>query len=241
MVLFDNVFPGQRVEVRWDDGIYKGTVRYKGPVATKKGDWVGIELDRPVGDTTGMLQGRRYFQCRPNYGVFVRADRLRFVPSVRCLYDKYHRVARASYIDEHLFDTARPDVRNGPYDPVAVSQNDFSRVKSSLGDYGVAVGWDQPKYYNLRHSVSNCLPAATMLRSETAGTPFRYLSRPYHVDYWMDDDFERKPSIPKTHMPHSALRQQVRQGWHGAHYVREMTVPTGRERMKFSQWNDISP
>ena len=45
MVLFDNVFPGQRVEVRWDNGIYKGTVRYKGPVATKKGEWVGLELD----------------------------------------------------------------------------------------------------------------------------------------------------------------------------------------------------
>ena len=45
MVLFDNVCKGQRVDVRWDDGIYKGTVRYKGPVTTKNGDWVGIELD----------------------------------------------------------------------------------------------------------------------------------------------------------------------------------------------------
>lgn len=47
MVLFDNVFPGQRVEVRWNDGIYKGTVRYKGPIATKSGEWVGVALDYP--------------------------------------------------------------------------------------------------------------------------------------------------------------------------------------------------
>lgn len=54
MVLFDNVYLGQRVEVRWNDGIYKGTVQYKGPIATKNGEWVGVALDCP-GKHTGLI------------------------------------------------------------------------------------------------------------------------------------------------------------------------------------------
>jgi len=239
MVLYDNVFTGQRVEARWNDGIFKGTVRYKGPVATKKGDWVGVELDIPVGDSTGMFKGRRYFQCRPKFGVFVRSDRLRFLPSVRCLYDRYHTVSKSANIDEHLFDTARPDVKNGPYDPINISEYDVGRVKSSLGDYGRSSVWDNPKSYSLRHSVSSCLPAVTMLRPETSAASFRFCVGPYHMDYSIEDDFERKPMIPKCHMPHTALKSQVRRGWANSHYVREMTVPTGRQKMKYSLWNDV--
>ncbi|KAK3777226.1 hypothetical protein RRG08_047846 [Elysia crispata] len=229
----------ERVEVKWNNGVYKGTVRYKGPIATKRGDWVGIALDHPVGDCAGMLFGRRYFQCRPSYGVFVRADKVRFIPTVRCLYDRYRKVANCSCVDEHLFDTPSPGVKNSRYDPIAVSQYDFDRVTSAMGDY--AAPWDQAPRYNLRHSVSNHIPSASMLRASTTGSPFRYHSRPIHVDYFMDDEFESKPSVPFTHMPHSALREQVRRGWQGSHYVRQMTVPTGRELMKYSQWNDISP
>ncbi|CAL1532989.1 unnamed protein product [Lymnaea stagnalis] len=240
MVLFENVFLGQRVEVRWNDDIYQGTIRFKGTIATKKGEWVGVALDIPDGDTNGMLFGRRYFQCPPNHGIFVRADRIRFIPSIRCLYDKYHKVSNKSNVDDFLFDTPRPPIKNGPYDPINLSVYDLQRAKSSLGDYVSESIWEKPKYYSLRHSVGNLIPAATMLRGQKGLTPFRYSSSPLHVDYWKDDDFERKPSIPKTHMPHSALIQQVRRGWEGAHYVREMTVPTGKDKMKMSQWNDIS-
>ncbi|RUS69379.1 hypothetical protein EGW08_022857 [Elysia chlorotica] len=239
MVLFDNVFSGQRVEVKWNNGIYKGIVRYKGPVATKRGDWVGIALDHPgyhilftgltpstVGDCAGMLFGRRYFQCRPSYGVFVRADKVRFIRTVRCLYDRYRKISSESLVDEHLFDT--------PSDPCFVFV-----YFHTLKDYSAP--WDVAPKYSLRHSVGNRIPAATMLRAATTGSPFRYRSRPIHVDYLMDDEFENRPSVPFTHMPHSALREQVRRGWHGSHYVRQMTVPTGRELMKYSQWNDISP
>ena len=36
-----------------------------------------------VGENNGMLFGRRYFQCREKHGIFVRADKIRFIPSVR--------------------------------------------------------------------------------------------------------------------------------------------------------------
>ncbi|KAI8772407.1 CAP-Gly domain-containing linker protein 2 [Biomphalaria glabrata] len=243
MVLFENICVGQRVEVRWNAGIYRGVVKYKGTIATKKGDWVGVALDASAGDSNGMLHGRRYFQCSQDHGIFVRSDRIRFIPSIRCLYNKYHKVANNSYIDEFLFDKPTPPVKDGPHDPIHLSVKDFQRAKTSLGDYYSSSGciWEKPKVYSLRHSISSLIPAATMLRSGSSSSTFRYSSRPIHVDYWEDEEFERKPAIPKIHMPHTALRNQVRKGWEGAHYVREMTVPTGKDKMKYSQWNDISP
>lgn len=47
MVLFDNVYVGQRVEVLWNNGIYKGTVQYKGAIATRRGEWIGVVLELP--------------------------------------------------------------------------------------------------------------------------------------------------------------------------------------------------
>jgi len=67
-----------------------------------------------------------------------------------------------------------------------------------------------------------------------------YLSEPIHSEYDIDYSYISSPSIPKTHMPFSALKRQVKRGWENSHYVREMSVPTGRDSMKFSQWNDVS-
>lgn len=53
------------------------------------------------------------------------------------------------------------------------------------------------------------------------------------------DDFISSPTIAPTHMPHSLLRRQVKMGWQEAHYPRVMTVHTGRDSIKLSQWNDL--
>lgn len=38
---------------------------------------VGVELDRARGDSDGSTpDGRRLFECKPNYGLFVRVDKL---------------------------------------------------------------------------------------------------------------------------------------------------------------------
>ncbi|KAK7090215.1 uncharacterized protein [Littorina saxatilis] len=242
MVLFNNVYVGQKVEVFWGRGIFRGTVQYKGSVASKKGEWVGIALDKPVGDNNGLLFGRRYFQCRERHGVFVRADKIRFIPSVRCLYNRYHKVADGPYVEEPLFDTARPGVKDGPYDPVCMSSDALVRARSSVGDYSLSSAmWKRQTQHPLRHSISSRVPAATMLRPETSMASFRYRGMyPYHSQYNIEDDFISSPSIPKVHMPHSALVKQVQRGWSGAHYVREMSAPTGRETMKLSQWNDVT-
>ena len=62
----------------------------------------------------------------------------------------------------------------------------------------------------------------------------------YGYEDMYDDDFIERPSIPKTHMPLSALQRQVSRGWDRDHYVREMNVHDGRDLIKYRQWNDIS-
>ncbi|KAI5168788.1 hypothetical protein PAEPH01_0421 [Pancytospora epiphaga] len=55
---------------------FNGIVRYIGKVDGKSGEWVGIELDSPIGSNDGSYRGRQYFTCPPKCGVFVRTSRL---------------------------------------------------------------------------------------------------------------------------------------------------------------------
>ncbi|KAI8817169.1 dynein associated protein-domain-containing protein [Fimicolochytrium jonesii] len=54
-----------------------GIVRYAGLTAFAPGSWVGLELQEPNGKNDGSVQGKRYFDCPPNYGVFVRPSQVR--------------------------------------------------------------------------------------------------------------------------------------------------------------------
>ena len=53
------------------------TVRFIGEASFHTGTWIGVELDQAVGKNDGSVNGRRYFQCRPNHGVFVRPSDVR--------------------------------------------------------------------------------------------------------------------------------------------------------------------
>lgn len=45
MVLFHNINVGQKVEVNIGWGSIRGTVQYKGCLAGKQGEWVGVYLE----------------------------------------------------------------------------------------------------------------------------------------------------------------------------------------------------
>lgn len=56
-----------------------GTIRFVGTTSFQTGKWVGIELDEPQGKNSGVVQGKRYFECKTNHGVFVRPSQVKVI------------------------------------------------------------------------------------------------------------------------------------------------------------------
>ncbi|KAL3858247.1 hypothetical protein ACJMK2_012844, partial [Sinanodonta woodiana] len=62
-----NLKVGDRVLV---SGTKPGTLRFIGATDFAKGDWAGVELDDSMGKNDGAVAGKRYFECKPRYGLF---------------------------------------------------------------------------------------------------------------------------------------------------------------------------
>ena len=65
---------GDRVRVIGRNAIHEGTCKYFGTTLFREGYWVGVALDYPNGKNDGCVEGTRYFNCRPNYGLFARVQ-----------------------------------------------------------------------------------------------------------------------------------------------------------------------
>jgi dynactin 1 len=57
-----------------DTSLGRGVLRFYGPVANKAGKFAGVELYEPNGKNNGTVNGIKYFTCKANYGVFVKAS-----------------------------------------------------------------------------------------------------------------------------------------------------------------------
>lgn len=54
----------------------RGTVAYIGNTLFASGKWVGVILDEAKGKNDGTVQGKRYFTCEENHGIFVRQSQV---------------------------------------------------------------------------------------------------------------------------------------------------------------------
>lgn len=81
-IIRDDFSVGARVLVNND---LSGTIRYVGTTSFQTGKWVGIELDEPLGKNSGVVQGKRYFECKNSHGVFTRPAYVKVINEV-CYY-----------------------------------------------------------------------------------------------------------------------------------------------------------
>lgn len=65
---------GERVQVTGKN--LTGTVKYVGSTMFASGKWIGVELDESKGKNDGEVQGKQYFTCPPNHGIFIRQSQL---------------------------------------------------------------------------------------------------------------------------------------------------------------------
>ena len=67
--------------VRCIAGGKEGVARYVGETQFSQGQWVGIELDAPLGKNDGTVAGVKYFMAAPNHGLFVKRSLARLAPA----------------------------------------------------------------------------------------------------------------------------------------------------------------
>lgn len=72
---------GDRVIVSSSQGSKIGVLRFKGTTYFAPGEWCGIELDDPLGKNDGCVEGYRYFECAPKYGLFAQANKVTKSPA----------------------------------------------------------------------------------------------------------------------------------------------------------------
>lgn len=68
---------GSRVEIVGKD--VKGKVAFVGTTTFSAGKWFGVVLDEAKGKNNGCIQGKTYFTCPDNYGIFVRQTQLQVI------------------------------------------------------------------------------------------------------------------------------------------------------------------
>ncbi|XP_032592382.1 restin homolog isoform X1 [Drosophila grimshawi] len=74
---------GDRVIVSSGFGSRPGILRYLGETQFAPGNWCGVELDEGSGKNDGAVDGIRYFECKPRFGVFVPIAKVSLSPSTK--------------------------------------------------------------------------------------------------------------------------------------------------------------
>ena len=66
---------GDRCEV--NPGGKRGEAKFVGRIPAIAAGWfVGVQYDEPVGKNDGTCKGKRFFECPPSFGGFLRPDKV---------------------------------------------------------------------------------------------------------------------------------------------------------------------
>eukprot|EP00462_Mataza_sp_D1_P016665 CAMPEP_0175157222 /NCGR_PEP_ID=MMETSP0087-20121206/22076_1 /TAXON_ID=136419 /ORGANISM="Unknown Unknown, Strain D1" /LENGTH=349 /DNA_ID=CAMNT_0016444795 /DNA_START=146 /DNA_END=1195 /DNA_ORIENTATION=- len=105
---------GRRIKLQTNKGSREGVIRYRGAVHFAMGDFIGVELDDAVGNHNGEHNGRTYFNCGTNRGLFSRiANVLAVLPDAKPeSADSKAEISKAEKEYAPQVDTEQPDTSN---------------------------------------------------------------------------------------------------------------------------------
>ncbi|XP_076644153.1 tubulin-binding cofactor B [Halictus rubicundus] len=55
----------------------RATIMYVGKTEFKEGWWIGVKYDEPLGKNDGTVNGKKYFECLPKYGGFIKPTHIK--------------------------------------------------------------------------------------------------------------------------------------------------------------------
>jgi len=211
--MYDNIHIGSNVDFCRKNGeILSGKVKWKGSIIHRKGFWIGVELDDQDGKHDGFIHGRRYFQCRPFHGVFVRPSQVRFSHNrIRSRKQQtYRKMSNQSSADETLFLRGKLDSTNEKrITGIALTESTLQQIKNILKETSSSLVEENSHIHRHRkpHSVGAHLTASKVdhvkggLSSETLQFSPRDLKRSdpsynYFLSKSCSGTFRSPSSIP---------------------------------------------
>lgn len=112
------------------DNRVAATVRFIGPTQFAPGTWVGVELDTPMGKNNGSVQGIAYFNCRLNFGLFLREENVSPIPSVSDGEKRILALTKSASASEASFPT--PSIDNPSPSSIAMSSSGLLLEKTAV-------------------------------------------------------------------------------------------------------------
>ncbi|XP_028401130.1 uncharacterized protein LOC114524190 [Dendronephthya gigantea] len=229
MVHFDNLKVGTRVQTNRDGEIFQGTVRFKGGLISREGNWVGVELDKPAGYTSGLIKGHRYFQCNAKHGIFIRPRKLHLIGNWRTMSgNSYRTINKESYVDDTLFAKKPAGINNeqrqwqgynnGNKTIAAVTPEYISSSKRAFSvPLTSHCQMERRINFHKKHSVGHTVsPAATTKdKIRNSHRSSRCSERTF---------IPTSPSIPDYHLPRKVLKRMVQKEYFGTSIPKQNTL-----------------
>lgn len=199
MVNFDSIKVGLEVEFKCGIGhtsaVHLGTVRYKGSINGKEGNWVGVEAKEPVGYCDGYLMGRHYFTCQNNYGLFLNAEDMRLVTkTTKRSHNFYKSINPKSEVEEHLFKKNNLTDTNKIN---SISQSYLTRANTVFDDRSNSDVFGNATNFVSSHNLV-FKPKSNQAKKE---------------ENLAEKSFHPISSIPKMYMPHDELKLYTKLNW----------------------------
>lgn len=216
MLTYENITIGQRVEILSGETILYGTVLYKGPIVSRRGIWLGIDLTTPDGDNDGSWKGRVYFRAPMNFGLFTTIDHVRLASNIQRKQRSFYRtVNKKSTVEEELFGNTDPIALPPPRTDASI-QN--SKVRSSLAN-----PHERP-LSSVFSSGEKRFPRPHSLSSQMEDKLRKQRQRESLNESQSRFTFAPAPSIPKVFMPPSEVNRAKRTGFEGMSIPRYTVV-----------------